>query len=165
MREAEPLVDLIDELRHIPDVPFPQVFLVDGNGRLHERQAGLAVAVGVLANVPTIGCAKDYHPLPATDNDEVPWRYSQKGFKAICKQILRERGDWIGIQDKTGQHYVGAVSESSAALKSLAYVDAGAAHFAKCERYEPDLRLVWKSSLAGYGDRYRASYEHRCKST
>lgn len=114
MREAQPLVDLIEELRQTRDIPFPQVFLVDGNGRLHERQAGLAVAVGVLAQVPTIGCAKDFHPLPMPDHTLAPWRHSQKEFKARCKKCLAKRGDWIGIHDADGQHYVGAVSAISA---------------------------------------------------
>ena len=110
MREAQPLVDLIGELRQSQNIPFPQVFLVDGNGRLHERQAGLAVAVGVLARVPTIGCAKGFHPLPMPDDTLTPWRHSQKEFKARCKGCLAKRGDWIGIYDAGGQHYVGAVS-------------------------------------------------------
>jgi Deoxyinosine 3''endonuclease (endonuclease V) len=43
--------------RHRPDLT-PHVILVDGNGILHERKAGLATFVGVTMNVPTIGVAK-----------------------------------------------------------------------------------------------------------
>lgn len=110
MREAEPLVSLIEELRKNSTEAFPQVFLVDGNGRLHERQAGLAVAVGVLADVPTIGCAKDFHPLPMPDTGGASWRYSQKGFKARCKSVLKRRGDWIGIHGPSHNEYIGGVS-------------------------------------------------------
>lgn len=33
----------------------PQVLFVDGNGRLHPRQAGSAVAIGIKTGLPTIG--------------------------------------------------------------------------------------------------------------
>lgn len=44
--------------------------LVDGNGRLHPRQAGLATHVGVVLDVPTVGVAKSLlcgRPVEATD--------------------------------------------------------------------------------------------------
>ena len=111
MREAEHMVNLIDHLRGIPECPFPQVFLIDGNGQLHERQAGLAVVVGVLANVSTIGVAKDYHPLhAATGQAEGQWRFEQKAFKRKCHQVLHKRGDWMGVFDTAGKDYIGGVS-------------------------------------------------------
>lgn len=121
MREAQPLVDLIEELRQTRSVPFPQVLFVDGNGRLHERQAGLAVAVGVMAEVPAIGCAKEYQPLHADEamKAAAPWRYSQKGCKQKCKQILLRRGDWLGIHDKSASEYWGAVRGLSLLSKTL----------------------------------------------
>jgi len=36
----------------------PDIVLVDGSGRIHPRQAGLATHVGVALNVPTVGVAK-----------------------------------------------------------------------------------------------------------
>lgn len=36
----------------------PSVVLVDGNGRIHPRQAGLATHLGVVLGVPTVGVAK-----------------------------------------------------------------------------------------------------------
>lgn len=53
-REAEPLAALIQDLR-AQDLPVPQVLFVDGNGRFHVRQAGSAVVVGLLAQLPTLG--------------------------------------------------------------------------------------------------------------
>lgn len=116
MREAHHFVSLIDELRGRPgNIAFPQVFLVDGNGRLHERQAGLATVVGVLAGVPTIGCAKDYHPLQNTKDNLPDWRRTQKGFKNACKLWLHTRGEWIGISSPNiSGGYVGAVSPACA---------------------------------------------------
>lgn len=115
MREAGHLVTLVEELRLLSTVPFPQVFFIDGNGRLHERQAGLATVVGVLANVPTIGCAKDYSPpyselvSKTSGKLQTDWRTTQKGFKHKAKEVLKKRGDWIGIYDCLGEEYSGAV--------------------------------------------------------
>ncbi|MEM7810468.1 MAG: endonuclease V [Planctomycetota bacterium] len=39
--------------------PHPAVWLVDGNGRLHPRRAGVATLLGNLINVPTVGVAKN----------------------------------------------------------------------------------------------------------
>lgn len=110
MREARHCVDIIEELRQNPSVPFPQLFMLDGNGAAHIRSCGLAVAVGVILNVPTVGTAKDYYPIIAnSDVAGAAWRHSQKDFKQVCKKTLRQRGDWMGIFNAHGTDYVGAV--------------------------------------------------------
>ncbi len=55
-RELPVLLTLFNEARQ----KFPELnlFLVDGNGVLHPRGAGVAACFGVVADVPTIGVAK-----------------------------------------------------------------------------------------------------------
>ena len=52
-REAGVILAAYKQLDTIPDV-----ILVDGNGRIHYREAGLATHVGVLLDCPTVGVAK-----------------------------------------------------------------------------------------------------------
>lgn len=105
-REAAPLVDLLERYRTTARV-FPQILLVDGNGRLHERQCGSATAIGVLSGVPTIGIAKEYH-CPCPNLPSTHWRASQKSFRQVTNE-LSKMGEWIGIPDATGSCLLGGV--------------------------------------------------------
>jgi deoxyribonuclease V len=53
-REGSAIVDALESLAVDPDV-----LVVDGSGRIHFRQAGLATHVGVLFDVPAVGVAKN----------------------------------------------------------------------------------------------------------
>lgn len=53
-REGEAIVAALAEL-----AVTPRVLIVDGNGRIHPRQAGLATHLGVLFDVPAVGVAKN----------------------------------------------------------------------------------------------------------
>jgi len=73
-REGGPILSALEELSVEPDL-----LLVDGSGRIHYRQAGIATHVGVLVDVPAIGVAKNLlcgTPDGATDGletgDRVP---------------------------------------------------------------------------------------------
>jgi deoxyribonuclease V len=52
-REGEAVVASLRALETTPDI-----VLVDGSGRIHPRQAGLATHVGVALDIPTVGVAK-----------------------------------------------------------------------------------------------------------
>jgi len=63
-REAPHALDLIKRLRETHPEFVPDVFMFDGNGRLHARRAGVACHVGVLADIRSIGVAKTPYVLP-----------------------------------------------------------------------------------------------------
>ncbi|MCU4973095.1 endonuclease V [Halobacteria archaeon AArc-m2/3/4] len=52
-REGRPILDALEELSVEPDL-----YLFDGSGRIHFRQAGIATHMGVVRDVPSIGVAK-----------------------------------------------------------------------------------------------------------
>jgi deoxyribonuclease V len=53
-REGDAILAALQQVEHDPDV-----LLVDGSGRIHFREAGLATHVGVTVDVPTVGVAKN----------------------------------------------------------------------------------------------------------
>ncbi|WP_254280159.1 endonuclease V [Haloarcula marina] len=53
-REGGAILSAFEQLAHDPDVVF-----VDGSGRIHYREAGLATHIGVTLDVPTVGVAKN----------------------------------------------------------------------------------------------------------
>lgn len=65
----------------------PVLCLVDGNGRLHPRRAGVACGFGVLADVPTVGVSKSllcgHRDAAATD--------------AFGRTPVRHQGETIGL--------------------------------------------------------------------
>jgi len=60
-REAPPVLSLLQ--RFIGDGLRPDVLFCDGNGVLHPRRCGLATFLGVVADLPTVGCAKTLYSI------------------------------------------------------------------------------------------------------
>ena len=57
-REIHPLEKLVHkQVQQRPEIT-PQAILVDGNGILHPRHAGIACFLGTRTNIPTIGIGK-----------------------------------------------------------------------------------------------------------
>ena len=52
-REGGPILDAVEKLTNTPDL-----FVFDGSGRIHFREAGIATHIGVVLDVPSIGVAK-----------------------------------------------------------------------------------------------------------
>lgn len=93
-----------------------QLVFVDGNGRLHSRQAGSAVAIGQALDKPTIGVAKEYFPIMRDvgldEEGGRTWQTSQKGMREHCRALLKDRGDWLDISLPADDVPLGAVSSS-----------------------------------------------------
>lgn len=66
-REGGPALDALATLDRDPDL-----LVVDGSGRIHPRQAGLATHLGVVLDVPAVGVAKSL--LCGTPDDETEGR-------------------------------------------------------------------------------------------
>ena len=71
-REAPLVLGALGRLQKTPDV-----VLVDGHGLAHPRRFGLACHVGLIADVPTVGCAKSVlvgnHPPVGKGKGECSW--------------------------------------------------------------------------------------------
>jgi deoxyribonuclease V len=85
-REAPAVLAALDELRVRPDL-----LICDGQGIAHPRRLGIATHVGLLAEIPSIGCAKS---LLVGRHDPVP---DERGAYVP----LTHRGEQIGVVLRT----------------------------------------------------------------
>ena len=85
-RECPVAVDAIKKLSFLPDV-----LICDGQGIAHPRRFGLACHIGLLAQIPSIGCAKTW--LTGT--------YSEPGRSKSEYSHLRDSGEVIGAVVRT----------------------------------------------------------------
>jgi deoxyribonuclease V len=84
-REIPGLIDCLKQVR----TPF-QAMLCDGQGIAHPRRVGLASHLGVLLNVPTIGCAKsrllgEFGPLGEEKGAAVPLRHHGRRIGTVLR--------------------------------------------------------------------------------
>jgi deoxyribonuclease V len=85
-REAPVILDALRQLQATPDV-----FIFDGQGRIHPRRLGIASHIGLFLDWPTIGCAKSllvghHAPLAPEQGSWAP---------------LIDRGETIGVALRT----------------------------------------------------------------
>ena len=57
-REVEHLMKMFNDIRDFNVNLLPDLILVDGNGVYHSNRFGLACHLGVLTNLPALGCSK-----------------------------------------------------------------------------------------------------------
>lgn len=85
-REAPSLLEVWEQLKTKPDV-----LMLDGQGIAHPRRLGIASHVGVLLDLPTIGCAKSI----------LVGRHGDLALEAGSQTPLIDRGEQIGVALRT----------------------------------------------------------------
>lgn len=80
-REIPPLLEALGRLSAPPDL-----VVCDGHGRAHPRRFGLACHLGVLLDLPAIGCAKS----------RLVGCHREPGPRRGCHAALRDQGEVIG---------------------------------------------------------------------
>ncbi|KAJ1659759.1 hypothetical protein IWQ61_001220 [Dispira simplex] len=103
-REAPVLNEMIQDLRRNHPQHVPQVIFVDGNGLLHPRGFGLASHLGVLADIPTVGVAKNF--LAVDDGPSLTVNGVTTAFRAQLARGL----DRMPLVGKSGRMWGMAVS-------------------------------------------------------
>lgn len=102
-REVKHLSKLIEDLKNNAPQYLPQIILIDGNGILHSKGFGLACHLGVLTDLPTIGCSKSVFSVDGITKDKV---------KEIAKEYLFKKGDSYELIGFSGRQW-GNVLKSS----------------------------------------------------
>ena len=95
-REVKHFVKLIEKLKKNKKEYIPQVILVDGNGILHIKGFGLASHLGVLCDIPTIGCSKTVFAFDGI---------TKKKVEEINMNYLKKKGDCYKLIGKSGIHW------------------------------------------------------------
>ncbi len=85
-REIPVLLGAFDRLRVSPDV-----ILVDGHGLAHPRRFGIACHLGLILDIPTIGCAKSI----------LVGKAPEPGAKSRCTSPLVDKGERVGMALRT----------------------------------------------------------------
>jgi len=95
-REVNHLVNLINDLKKNSPEFLPQIILVDGNGILHVKGFGLACHLGVLVDIPSIGCSKTVFSVDGINKKKV---------KELSKQYLIKGGDSYPLIGDSGTEW------------------------------------------------------------
>jgi deoxyribonuclease V len=85
-REGPAILDALEKLKHKPDL-----LIFDGHGLAHPRRFGLASHMGVILDLPSIGCAKA----------RLSGTYDEPGPLCGDYTFLNEQGQTIGAAVRT----------------------------------------------------------------
>ncbi len=85
-REGPALLQAFARLRHAPDL-----VMIDGQGLAHPRRFGIASHLGLLLDLPTVGCAKS----------RLCGSYREPGPRRGAFSLLQEEGETIGAVLRT----------------------------------------------------------------
>ena len=109
-REVNHFVELINDLKNKKPELIPQVILVDGNGILHTRGFGLASHLGVLVDIPTIGCAKTVFAVDGITKRKVEniYYYNLKKYGDSYPLVGKSK-EILGYALRSTDYYDGAM--------------------------------------------------------
>lgn len=95
-REMPVYTALLNKLKE--DMPkfYPDVVMIDGSGILHHRCFGSASQLGLIHDIPTIGCAKTLLCVDGLD---------ERDIKALFKANCDKKGDSIELVGDSGKVY------------------------------------------------------------
>ncbi|KAL0225415.1 hypothetical protein RCL1_003327 [Eukaryota sp. TZLM3-RCL] len=96
-------------------VVVPDVFLIDGNGVLHQRRCGVASHIGVKLNLCTIGVSKNLLCIDGLREDIIKQRAHVQ---------LSNAGDYFFLRDTSG-NTLGAVLKPTSTVRNPIYVSVG----------------------------------------
>jgi len=105
-REVKHFVNLIEDLKKNAPKYIPQVILVDGNGIFHNKGFGLASHLGVLVDIPTIGCGKTVFAVDGITKRKVEnIKYYDLEKKGDSKALIGKSGIQWGYALKSSDEY------------------------------------------------------------
>lgn len=106
---------------------YPDLFFIDGNGKLHPRRMGLATHFGISIDHPTVGIAKNpYWVQPGVFENEEEKNAMKESHRREIEQKLVHSGDWFPISDRKNPNDVlGAAVKSTKDAKNPIYVSVG----------------------------------------
>ncbi|MFQ3632242.1 deoxyribonuclease V [Roseiflexus sp.] len=96
-REAPAVLDALASLHIAPDL-----LICDGHGLAHPRRCGIACHIGVLTDLPSIGCAKSllvgvHDPLPDVRGAWTPLRYHDEVVGAAVRTRPGVRPVYVSV--------------------------------------------------------------------
>lgn len=107
-RETPSLLEAWAQLKTKPDV-----LMLDGQGLAHPRRCGIACHVGVLLDLPTIGCAKSI----------LVGKHGELAAAAGSQAPLIDRGEQVGVALRTKKNVAPVYVSAGHLIDLLAAVD------------------------------------------